>query len=83
MPIQLLSEDRNPDSNCMVIFENKIPKDPRGIMPLLSQDSASELLLIITDDKSQKITGILSSKFKYHKYSFKFNMINSIPTKTN
>lgn len=61
----------------------KIPKDSSGIMPLLAQDSASELLLIITDKNTQKITGILSSKIKYQKYSFKFNMKNSISTKTN
>lgn len=83
MPIQLLSEDRNPDSNCMFIFEEKIPKDPSGIMPLLAKTSSSELVLIINDKNIQKITGTLSSKIKYHKYSFKFNMTNSIPTKTN
>lgn len=49
MPIQLLSEDRNPDSYYVFIFEEKIPKDPSGIMPLLAKISASELLLIITD----------------------------------
>lgn len=45
MPIQLLTEDRNP----VLIFEEKIPKDPSGIMSLLARTSASELLLIITD----------------------------------
>lgn len=61
----------------------KIPKDPSGIIPLLARTSVSELLLIITDKNILKITGMLSSKIKYHKYSFKFNMTNSIPTNTN
>lgn len=65
MPIQLLSEDRNPDSNCLLIFEGKIPKNPSGITPMLARTSGSELLLIITDKNIQKITGIISSMIKW------------------
>lgn len=35
VPIQLLSLDRNPNVNCLFIFEGTIPKDTSRILPML------------------------------------------------
>lgn len=49
-----------------------MPEDTSGILPMLARAWGFELLLIITDKDTKKIIGILSSKIKYHMYSFKF-----------